>query len=143
MKNELNPNKETIVFGNDSVVIRKYISGIPGGRTLDVSDYKDDAILAGHVIIKTKEGNYAPMPCHAAKAAEGETAAVEAGYDALPEGASYVGILYRSISRKNPEAAIMYDGIVNPECVPYPLAGILEAFKAACPHIIFEQDEEA
>lgn len=131
MKNDLSAKKENVVFGNDSVVIRKYVSGIPGGRTLDVSNYPNDNILAGHVIIKDKDGNYAPMPI------EGEA------YAALPAGASYAGILYRSISKENPAASVMYDGVVNPECVPYPMTDILDAFKIACPHIIFEKDEEA
>lgn len=131
MQNDLSQKKEKVVFGNDSVVIRKYVSGIPGGRTLDVSNYANDNILAGHVIIKNADGNYAPMPV------EGEA------YAALPNGASYVGVLYRSISKENPAAAIMYDGVVNPEIVPYPMTDILDAFKTACPHIIFEKDEEA
>ena len=131
MQNDITSKKEKVVFGNDSVVIRKYISGIPGGRTLDVSDFEPDTILAGHVIIKKTDGNYAPMPINGEKYAE------------LPGGASYAGVLYRSISKENPAASIMYDGVVNPELVPYQMTDILEAFKAACPHIIFEQDEEA
>ena len=131
MQNDITSKKEKVVFGNDSVVIRKYISGIPGGRTLDVSDFEPDTILAGHVIIKKTDGNYAPMPINGEKYAE------------LPGGASYAGVLYRSISKENPAASIMYDGVVNPELVPYQMTDILEAFKTACPHIIFEQDEEA
>lgn len=37
----------------------------------------------------------------------------------------------------------MYDGVVNPNAVPYPMTSILDAFMAACPKITFEQDEEA
>jgi len=143
MKNDISPNKETVVFGNDSAVIRKYISGIPGGRTLDCTGFKEDTVLAGHVIIKKTDGKYAPMPVKAAVPASGETAATPASYDSLPAGATYVGILYRSISVKNPAASIMYDGVVNDKLVPYPMTSILTAFKTACPHIIFEQDEEA
>lgn len=149
MKNDISPNKETVVFGNDSAVIRKYISGIPGGRTLDCSDFVDDNVLAGHVIIKKADGNYAPMPVIAAvpaTPAQGETPAVAAQpakYGTLPAGASYVGVLYRSISKKNPAASIMYDGVVNPDLTPYPMTDILAAFKAACPNIVLEKDEEA
>lgn len=133
MKNDISPKKETVVFGNDSVVIRKYISGISGGRTLDCADFPEDNVLAGHVIVKKSDGTYVPMPV-----ADGK-------YAALPAGATYVGVLYRSISKENPAASIMYDGVVNgnDELLPYPMADILDAFKAACPHIIFEQDEEA
>lgn len=137
MKHDITAKKEQVVFGNDSVVIRKYVSGIPGGRTLDCTDFSADNVLAGHVIIKKTDGTYAPMPV---AAAEGSA---KASYAALPAGATYVGVLYRSISKENPAAAIMYDGVVNSELVPYDMTSILSAFKAACPHIIFEKDEEA
>lgn len=148
MKNDISPNKETVVFGNDSAVIRKYIAGIAGGRTLDCSDFADDTVLAGHVIIKKADGKYAPMPVTAAvaaKPAQGETPAVPAQpakYSTLPAGASYAGVLYRSISKKNPAASIMTIGIVNPDMTPYPMTDILTAFTAAC-KISFEKDEEA
>lgn len=149
MKHDITAKKEQVVFGNDSVVIRKYVSGIAGGRTLDCSDFADDTVRAGHVIIKKADGKYAPMPVTAAvaaKPAQGETPAVPAQpakYGTLPTDASYAGVLYRSISKENPAAAIMYDGVVNSELVPYDMTSILSAFKAACPHIIFEKDEEA
>lgn len=149
MKNDISPEKETVVFGNDSAVIRKYISGIAGGRTLDCSDFINDNIYAGHVIIKKSDGKYAPMPVIAAvpaKPAQGETPAVAAQpakYGTLPTGASYVGVLYRSISKKKPAASIMTMGVVNPNLTPYPMTDILTAFKAACENISFENDEEA
>lgn len=136
MKNDISPNKETVVFGNDSAVIRKYIAGIAGGRTLDCSDFADDTVRAGHVIIKKADGKYAPMPVIAAVAAQ------PAKYGTLPAGASYAGVLYRSISKKNPAASIMTIGIVNPDMTPYPMTDILTAFMAAC-KITFEKDEEA
>lgn len=134
---DITPKKQTVIFGNDSVVIRKYNGGLVGGRTLDCEGYTEDYILAGHVIIKKANGNYAPMPVKAA--AEG----VPTEYDVLPEGASYVGVLYRSISTAKPAASIMNDGIVNFNLVPYPMNDILGAFKAAVPFITFEVDEEA
>lgn len=130
MKQDISTVKEKIVFGDDSVVIRKYVGGIPGGRTLDCSDFTEDNILSGHVII-VKDGVYKPLPV-----ADGK-------YSALPEGATFAGVLYRSVSKAQPAAAIMDNGVVNSECVPYPMDGILEAFKTACPHITFEKDEEA
>lgn len=36
-KANLNNEREQVVFGDDSIVIQKYISGIKGGRTLDVT----------------------------------------------------------------------------------------------------------
>lgn len=130
MLNDLTPNKQQIIFGDDSIVIQKYISGIKGGRTLDVTGFAEKVIKAGHVII-VKNGVYAPMPVN------GEA------YAALPEGAAYAGVLYRSISAAKPAASIMTWGEVNVEAVPYPMATILAAFKTACPHIDFIKDEEA
>jgi hypothetical protein len=56
---------QKILDGNDSIVIRKYIDGIEGGRALDMTDFvavTGSSILhAGHVII-TKDGVYKPMP---------------------------------------------------------------------------------
>lgn len=131
MKAPFNHKKEIVVPGVDSVVIRKYVSGILGGRTLDCTGFPNDNVLAGHVIIKKANGDYAPMPVS------------EKAYGTLPEGASYVGVLYRTIPTDKPLASIMYDGVVNSELVPYPMTSILEAFKKACPHIVFEKDEEA
>ena len=73
MLNDLTPNKQQVVFGDDSIVIQKYISGIKGGRTLDVTGFAESVIKAGHVII-VKDGVYAPMPV------SGEA------YAALPSG---------------------------------------------------------
>lgn len=131
MQLEQSPQKETLISGLDSVVIRKFVSGIPGGRTLDCTDISETHIKAGHVVIKTAEGVYKPLP-----AADGK-------YAALPEGAVYAGILYRTVSTKYPAASIMIDGIVNPTLLPFPLEAHAEAFSKACSHIIFQQDEEA
>lgn len=130
MLNDLSPKKSAVVFGEDSVVIQKYISGIKGGRTLDVTGFAENVIKAGHVII-VKEGKYMPMPV------SGEA------YAALPEGAAYAGVLYRSVLAAKPAASIMTWGEVNAVAVPYPMDTILAAFKTACPHIDFIKDEEA
>ena len=122
--------KETIVFGNDSIVIQKFIAGIKGGRTLDVENFTPSVIKAGHVIIKLANGNYAPMPV------SGEA------YSTLPEGASYAGILVSSILKAKPFASILTIGQVNSECVPYPMTSIMSAFQTACPHVEFIKDEE-
>ena len=130
MLNDLTPNKNQVVFGDDSIVIQKYISGIKGGRTLDVTGFAENVIKAGHVII-VKDGKYMPMPVSGS------------AYAALPEGAAYAGILYRSILAAKPAASIMTWGEVNAVAVPYAMDTILAAFKAACPHIDFIKDEEA
>ena len=130
MLNDLTPNKNQVVFGDDSIVIQKYISGIKGGRTLDVTGFAENVIKAGHVII-VKDGKYMPMPVSGT------------AYAALPEGAAYAGILYRSILAAKPAASIMTWGEVNAVAVPYAMDSILTAFKTACPHIDFIKDEEA
>jgi len=135
MKRDLSAKKEQIVFGDDSVVIQKYISGIKGGRTLDVAGYTEKVLKAGHVIITDGKGTYKPMPV----IGTGDSAA----YGELPSGHSYAGILYRSILTAQPAASIMTWGEVNVKAAPYPMDSILEAFKTACPHIDFIKDEEA
>lgn len=121
---------EKVQIEDNSVVIKKYIKGIEGGRTLDVTGFSG-AIKAGHVII-VNNGTYKPMPV------EGDA------YGALPENYNYAGILYNTIDSKRPAAAIMTWGVVNSEALPYALTGDkLTAFKAACPYIDFQKDEEA
>lgn len=145
MKQDLSAKKEQIVFGNDSVVIPKYISGIEGGRTLDMTGYTDKVLKAGHVIITDGKGTYKPMPVTPeTTTGEGESAVTTlAGYGTLPTGYSYAGVLYRSILTADPAASIMTWGKVNSEAAPYPMTTILAAFKTACPHIEFVKDEEA
>lgn len=148
----VNNNKEKIVFGMDSVVIQKYISGIPGGRTLNIdANYPLEDVLAGHVIIKKVNesgvATYAPMPI---KKVEGEFADEDKTmpkcvYDkeSMPEGAVIVGVLYRSVSKKQPAASIMYDGVVNDAIAPFDFATVKADVIKACPNLVFQQDEIA
>lgn len=130
-KLELTEQPKKVVFGDDSIVIQKYISGIKGGRVLDVTEYNEDVIKAGHVIITNGEGVYKPMP-------------VEGGaYCGLPEGFRYCGVLYRSILKAKPSASIMTWGEVNAECVPFEMDTIKVQFALECPHISFIKGEEA
>lgn len=132
MLNDLSPNKNVVVFGEDSIVIQKYISGIKGGRTLDVTGFTEPVIKAGHVIIKLQNGNYAPMPVK------------DGNYELqLPSGAEYVGVLYRSILTAKPAASIMTAGEVNVEAMPYGNSLEWNEFKEHCPHIVTIKDEEA
>lgn len=128
---ELVNSKSQVLFGNDSIVIQKFIAGIKGGRNLDVTGFAAPYIKAGHVIITDGAGVYKPMPLNAALDA----------YEALPGGYSYAGILYRSILTNKPFAAIMTEGQVNSECLPFDTTGIKAAFTAACPLIEFIKDE--
>ena len=122
--------KEQIVFGNDSIVIRKYGHSLAGGRVLDVEGFTPKVINAGHVIIKGADG-YKPMPLNA----EGTA------YASLPANHTYAGVLYRSILTAKPAASIMTAGVVNEAALPFAISSIKSAFVAACPHSLFESDE--
>lgn len=133
---------ESIIFGNDSVVVQKFISGIPGGRTLFMTGFLLPNVPAGHVIIQyDADGCYGPMPVKANGTDTDGNTIYE--YDTLPAGSKYVGINYRTISASNPQSSIMYDGVVNPKCMEIDITPIKTAFAAACPHIIFQEDEDA
>lgn len=125
--------KETVVFGNDSVVIRAFHHGLAGGRVLDTTGYTEKNILAGHVVITDNKGVYKPMPIKA----QGESYV----YDSLPEGYAYAGVVYRSVPTNKPAVSVMVDGVINPTLLPYPIDAIKSAFVAACPFIRFEADE--
>lgn len=115
----------------DSVTIRQYLGGITGGRALDYTNFTDDVIKAGHIIVKKTvddEVVYSPL-------------GVEDGaYKALASGESYAGVVVAS--KNNGEAvAIMDNGRVNDESVPYPITDAMKtAIKAVLPQLVFEHD---
>lgn len=125
--------RKQILFGKDSVIIQKYIAGIPGGRALDVTDVTDEVLHAGHIIITNGKGEYKPLKT--------TTASGITSYDTLPTGYSYAGILYRSILAKKPSAAIMISGVVNDAAVEIPYGTHKDAIKSALPTIMFVKDE--
>ncbi len=59
---DLTNPKEDLITGNDNIVIVDNFQSIRGGRTLDVTGYPYNVLHAGHVIIKSAEGEYKPMP---------------------------------------------------------------------------------
>lgn len=62
----LNNTPESVVTGNDSIVIVDNFQSIRGGRSLDVTGYTPEVINAGHVIImQTSNKEYKPMPATA------------------------------------------------------------------------------
>lgn len=122
---------ESFGFGNDPIVIRKYVAGIKGGKVLDVSNFKGEFIRAGHVIIRDKESDtYKPMPVNS----NGDN------YETLPEKHEYVGVCHATKSVKEPFVSIMHTGVVNDAAGPYPLDTIKAALKAAIPTLVFEHD---
>ena len=124
-------------FPKDNIICQKYIAGIPGGRALDVTDYPLSVVYAGIPVI-VKDGNYKPFPLVA-------DSSLELGYKlgTLPEGYAYAGILYKSIKKNTPAAAILIEGVVNEAALYFSIASVKAAIKAACPAIQFVQDEEA
>ena len=143
-----------INFPKDDIICQKYIAGIPGGRALDVdADYPLSVIYAGTPVIK-KNGNYKPFPLVAKTTVDPEdqtktipvvdedgNPVYELG--TLPQGYSYAGILYKSIKKKNPAAAILIEGVINEAAVYFSLENVKAAIKSALPAIEFISDEEA
>jgi hypothetical protein len=120
--------REVFGFGLDTVVIRKFIDGIKGGKALNVEDFAEDYIKAGHVVIR-KEDDYKPLPV------EGEK------FAALPEGYEYVGFVTATKKATEPFVAIVTIGEVNDEALPYTLSTEQKAaIKAAVPTIVFNHD---
>lgn len=127
--------KESFGFGLDPIVIRKFIAGQQGGVLLDVSDYDEEFIRAGQIVIKkpatddTERDIYKPL---------GVTDGV---YNALPEGYEYDSVVVASKLTKEPLVATMYNGEVNDLASPYPLSVELKnAIKAAVPTLSFKHD---
>lgn len=118
----------------DSIVVRQYIGGITGGATLDMTDFKDDVIKAGHLVIRTldednKDYIYKPMPVQ------------EGAYKELPAKHEYVGVVVCSKPASEPLVGIMDDGRVNDKAMPYPFKDAMRtAVKTALPNLIFEHD---
>lgn len=128
---DLSNEVKTLNFGLDSVVIRNFVNGIKGGRTLDLTGFSttDTVIKAGHVIIyDTVNEVYKPMPLSGT------------AYGSLPANHVYAGVLYKSVLKDQPFASIMNIGSVNIKAVPFAMDSILSAFKAAVPTIVWEND---
>ena len=127
--------KESFGFGLDPIVIRKFIAGQTGGVILDVSDFGEEFVRAGHIIIKKPASNeterdvYKPLPV------------TDGAYAELPEGYEYDSVVVASKSTKEPFVATMYNGEVNDLASPYPITETLKtALKTAVPTLSFKHD---
>ena len=88
----LNDDPESIITGNDSIVIVDNFQSIRGGRTLGTTGFAPKVILAGHVVIKeTATGDYKPMP-----ATEATTNNI-ATLGAITEGVGYTNGVYENV----------------------------------------------
>lgn len=124
----LNYDSTNIATGNDTIVIVDNFQSKRGGVTLDVTDFPNEAINAGHVIIKTTDNaTWKPMPLNAA----GDT------YEAIPADYEYAGILISSIPAVRPFAGVMLRGTVNEKAAPF---AYTDEMKAALNLIKFVED---
>lgn len=124
--------KKKVDMGNDSVVIRQYNGGITGGRALDYTNFKDDVIQAGHIIVRKKVDSiyeYSPLDTEDGK------------YKDKSVDQEYAGVVVRS-RLKGEGVAIMDDGRVNDIAMPYQFKdeNMRAAIKTALPNLIFEHD---
>lgn len=131
-KANINSEMQKISSSNDCIVIRKCGACIIGGRSLDMSGFPKDlgCIKAGHVVIRSTDDPtlYKPMPVSGS------------GYQSLPHGYEYAGIVVATKPIDYPLVSIMYDGEVNDVASPYPITGIKDALKTALPGLAFMHD---
>lgn len=111
-------------YASGPVVIRKAVGVITGGKVLDVSDWSEDFILAGTVIV-TDGSTYKPL------------SVTDDAYGSLEDGYEYAGVLVTAVSVSEPLGSILYSGEVNDEAVPYP---ITDDIKTGLPLISWQHD---
>lgn len=121
---------QTFSDGNDAIVIRRVGACLIGGRTLDMSNFLDKHIRAGHIIIReTDTDTYKPLGVS------------NGAYVSLPTGHTYEGVLRTSKPADMAMASIMYEGEVNDIASPYPVTDAIKtALKAVLPGLYFKHD---
>ena len=119
----LNRDSYLIDDGNDSKVIIRNLAAIPGGVTLDMSNWDEDYLRAGHIIkLDTATGVYSPL------------GVTTNAYDSLESGEVYAGVLITSILKSKPFAPVMVIGAVNAAASPYEVTSDI---KSGLPRIEF------
>lgn len=115
----------------DSIIIKKVVHDIPGGKTLDVTGVTDLVLKAGNVIIE-QTSNKALKPL---KIVDGE-------YESLPGAHTYKGILVATILTKKPFASVMISGDMNEQAaIEYGLPAVPAGAKTDLGnHILFTED---
>lgn len=114
----------------DSIIIKKLLIDIPGGKTLNVTGVADEVLKAGRVIIEeTATGDLKPL-------------SISSGaYAALPANHTYKGILIATILLKRPFASVLLAGDVNKQAIiEYGLPAVPEGAISALTHILFTED---
>lgn len=131
MANILRQETEEFTDGLESILIRRKGGRILGGCVLDLSDWPENKVKGGHIIIKKEtDGIMAYKP----------NAVADSEYSAIPDGWEYAGVLVRSASKTDPRAAVQYDGDINDKAMPYSIDNIKSALKAALPSLYFMHD---
>lgn len=131
MGNILRQETEEFSSGLESILIRRLGGRIVGGCILDLSEWAEDTVKGGHMIIKKETDgkmSYQPSPV-----ADGK-------FSAIPAGWEYAGVLVRSVNKTNPFAAVQYDGEINDKAMPYAIDTIKDDVKAALPSLYFMHD---
>lgn len=98
---EVGKNRFSVDTTWDGVVIMKYLDGINGGVSLDLTGFEDEYIRAGHVIVKTEQGKFKP-----AVIADGV-------YSPLSIGEKAIGVVRATHRPKFEGTAVMTRGKVN------------------------------
>ena len=122
---------EQFSAGLDSILIRRKGGRIIGGVVLDLSDWSENTVKGGHIIISKETDGitaYKPLPVSGDK------------YASLPTGFEYSGVLVRTVLKEDPRAAVQYDGEINDKAMPYPIDTIKAALKTALPSLYFKHD---
>ena len=92
---DLNNEDQTVLTGNDNIVIQMVEDTKRGGASLNVTDFPLPYIPAGHVVIKeTSSGEYKPMPCTAA------ALAAVATLGSVVAGTTYTNGTYENVTLK-------------------------------------------
>ena len=120
---DLTRSKTNLTNGKDQIVIRKALSFIDGGRSLDVTGVTEEGLYAGHIIVKddtTEE--YKPLKV------EGDN------FSTPLEDEKIVGVLGSSIFTKTAFASILTAGVLGEKAMPYKLtADVKKLLKEALP----------
>lgn len=131
MGNILRQDTEEYSDALESILIRRKGGRIIGGCVLDLSEWPEDPVRGGHMVIKKETDGimaYKPSPV------EGDS------FSTIPTGWEYAGVLVRSVTKTNPFAAVQYDGEINDNAMPYSIDGIRAAVKTALPSLYFMHD---
>lgn len=125
-----NNTEEYFVDSNDAIVIRRILGCVTGGRSLDMSNFPDTYVKAGHIVIyEPSTDTYKPMPVS------------NGAYSDLPSGYEYKGVVVRTKPADKAMVSILNIGEVNDKALPYPLTDAMRAaLKAAIPTLIFTHD---